>query len=121
MSSLRDHPLLSSEAPPPGEAPRAADARWLATLSHDARPALVCEVSMALHAACRAGAEIAVLPCYLGDADPSLEHLPMPDPPSDPLWVTVHKDMRDSPRVRAVLDFLVRVLTREWGAPRALP
>lgn len=120
-SALRDHPLLSSEAPPPGEAPRAVDARWLAKLSEDARPALVCEVSMALHEACRAGAGIAVLPRYLGDPDPSLEHLPMPDPPHEPLWVTVHKDMRDAPRVRAVLDFIVGVLTRELDAPRVAP
>jgi DNA-binding transcriptional LysR family regulator len=30
----------------------------------------------------------------------------MPDPPTEPIWITVHRDVRDSPRVRVVLDHL---------------
>jgi len=113
VSELHDHPLLSSEAPTRGKKTAAVDARWLAKLSHDARPALVCDVSMALHEACRAGAGLAVLPRYLGDRDPTLEHLPMPDPPTEPIWITVHKDMRAMPVVRTVLDYLARVIARD--------
>jgi len=113
VADLRDHPLLSSEAPGRGKKPSAVDARWLARLSHGARPALVCDVSLALYEACRAGAGLAVLPRYLGDRDAGLTHVPMPDPPAEPIWITVHKDMRDVPLVRTVLDHLARCITRD--------
>ena len=112
-SELREHPLLSSEAPARGKKAGALDARWLDQLSGGARPALVCDLSMALLAACRQGAGIAVLPRYIGDAEPSLVHLPMPDPPSEPIWVTVHRDMKDTPRVRVVLDHVARGLVED--------
>lgn len=112
-AELRDHALLSSEAPTPGKRPGAVDARWIARLSHDARPALVCDVSIALHEACRAGAGVAALPRYLGDPDASLELLPMPDPPSEAIWITVHRDMRDTPPVRTVLDAIARAITAD--------
>ncbi len=112
-ADLRDHPLLSTEVTTPGKKAAAADARWLAKLCPDARPALVCDVSMALHAACRAGAGVAVLPRYLGDADPALALLPMPDPPTEPIWLTVHKDMRQMPLVRTVLDFVAAAVARD--------
>jgi DNA-binding transcriptional LysR family regulator len=112
-SELRDHPLLSSEAPSRGKRPGALDARWLDRLSGGARPTLVCDLSMALLAACREGAGIAVLPRYVRDAEAELVHLPMPDPPSEPIWITVHRDMRDTPRVRVVLDHLAACLTAD--------
>lgn len=113
VAELGNHPLLSTGALSPGDKTAAVDARWLATLCPDAQPALVCDVSMALHAACRAGAGVAVLPRYLGDADPVLEHVPMPSPPAEPLWMTVHRDMRTMPRVRAVWEFLVAAIARD--------
>ncbi|MFO0628197.1 MAG: LysR family transcriptional regulator [Polyangiales bacterium] len=112
-ADLGDHPLLSSEAPVRGTRPTAVDARWLAKLTGDARPALVCDVSMALYEACREGAGIAVLPRYLGDRDATLTHLPMPDPPTEPVWITVHNDMRRVALVRTVLDHLARVIGRD--------
>lgn len=112
-ADLREHPLLSSEAPARGKRPTAVDARWLARLSGGARFALVCDVSMALYEACREGAGVAVLPRYLGDRDPSLAHVPMPDPPSEPIWITVHKDIRDVALVRTVLDHLARCILRD--------
>lgn len=112
-AELKDHALLTSETAKAGKKLTALDARWFAKLAQDARPALVCDVSMALHHACRAGAGIAVLPRYLGDRDPTLDHLPMPDAPSEPIWVTIHKDMRDAPLVRTVVDFIVSAIKRD--------
>ena len=43
----------------------------------------------------------------LGDITPGLQHLPIARAPSEPLWLTVHRDLRQSPRVRVLLDFLV--------------
>jgi DNA-binding transcriptional LysR family regulator len=100
-SELRGHAILTS-AP----SPQAVDAIWFERLTGGARPSFVSELAMALHEAARAGAGIAVLPRYLGDADPALRHLPMPDEPTQPVWITVHRDVRDAPRVRVVLDYL---------------
>ena len=107
-AQLREHPLLTA---PSG--PGAVDARWLERLSGGAQPALVCDLSMALLEAARAGLGVAVLPRYLGDREPELEHVPMPDEPTEPIWITVHRDVKESPRVRAVLDHLARSLEED--------
>ena len=65
-----------------------------------------------------ANAGIAVLPRYLGDSEPELEYLPMPDEPCETLWLTVHRDLRSTPRVRAVLDFLIAQFERERASLR---
>jgi DNA-binding transcriptional LysR family regulator len=98
---LGSHPLLT---PSPGD--NSPEGLWIEKLSKGARPAFVSNLTVALLEAARADAGIAVLPRYLGDVDPSLTHLPMPDPPSEPIWVTVHQDVKDARRVRTVLDFV---------------
>jgi DNA-binding transcriptional LysR family regulator len=90
-------------AGPPGDPERA----WLARLTGDATPTFMCDLSVALASAARAGAGIAVLPRFVGDVDPGLVRVPMPDEPRETLWLTVHRDLRDAPRVRAVMDLLV--------------
>jgi DNA-binding transcriptional LysR family regulator len=71
--------------------------------------------SLALLAAARASAGSAVLPRDLGDGEPARRHLAIADEPSEPIWLTVHRDLRAVPRVRALLDFLAA--TREQDAP----
>ncbi|MCU0701222.1 MAG: LysR family transcriptional regulator [Myxococcaceae bacterium] len=106
VKELAQRPLLSTS-------PGAPETAWLERLSGNARPAFVSTLSLALLEAARAGAGIAVLPRYLGDAHPELMHLPMPDEPSEPVWLTVHRDLRTTPRVRAVLEFLVEHFERD--------
>ncbi len=105
---LKDHSLLG---PTPG--PHVIDALWLQKLASGAPPAFVSELSLALLGAARASAGIAVLPRYLGDTEPTLQHLAMPDEPSESLWLTVHRDLKATPRVRALLDFLAATLKRD--------
>jgi DNA-binding transcriptional LysR family regulator len=105
---LKAHPLLM-----PPQAERSVEGLWVERLSEGARPAFVSNLTVALLEAARADAGIAVLPRYLGDVEPSLTHLPMPDPPSEPIWVTVHQDVKDARRVRAVLDFLHAQLAQD--------
>jgi len=99
---LTQHHLLSI---PPST--NEVEQRWLARIAPGVSPAFVSPVSSALREAARSGAGIAILPCYLGDADPTLHRIPMPHPPSETVWMTVHRDLRQMPRVRAVLDFLI--------------
>jgi DNA-binding transcriptional LysR family regulator len=58
-----------------------------------------------------AGAGIAVLPRCVGDASANLVLLDLGEvPPGRTVWAGYHKDMKRSPRVRAVLDAALRGL-----------
>jgi DNA-binding transcriptional LysR family regulator len=87
---------------------------WLLELLEGARPALRVNNWLVLQQAVAAGAGLAVLPCYLGDGDPALRRLgaPLPEVVADQ-WLLVHRDLRDLPRVRAVMDSLVRLFQEE--------
>ena len=98
---LRHHRLLM---PPVG--PPTVEGDWLARWVGLARPVFVSELSIALLEAAKAHGGLAVLPRYLGDATPALVHVPLPDPPSEPVFLTVHEDARKAPKVRALLSFL---------------
>lgn len=53
------------------------------------------------------GLGLAVLPAYVGDADPALVRLPEPDPRHvADLWLLYHPDLRDSARVQAVREVI---------------
>jgi len=72
---------------------------------------------LVLQQAVAARAGIAVLPCYLGDRDPALRRLSvlLKDVSADQ-WLLVHRDLRDLPRVRAVMDSLIRLFQEERAA-----
>jgi DNA-binding transcriptional LysR family regulator len=58
-----------------------------------------------------AGEAIAVLPRVLGDRRPGFVRIEPPLPePFQPVKIGVHADMRDTPRIRSLIDFLVREL-----------
>jgi DNA-binding transcriptional LysR family regulator len=58
-------------------------------------------------AAARSGVGLAVLPHFLGDADPGLErHKTAPASVNRDIWLLVHRDLRQVPAVRAVMEFL---------------
>lgn len=62
-------------------------------------------------AAARAGVGLAVLPDFLGDADPKLmRHALAPIAVRRDLWLVVHRDLRNAPAVRAVMAFLMECL-----------
>lgn len=68
---------------------------------------------VALQAAARDGIGAALLPCYLGDADSSLERLAPPLPElAVTLWVLLHPDLTRTARIRAFVDFIVPELER---------
>lgn len=61
-----------------------------------------------------AGAGIGVLPCGVATQLPNLVQLGETIPAlSLPLWILTHPDLKDTPRVRALMDFLVSVFERE--------
>ncbi len=65
----------------------------------------------------RAGAGVALLPCLAGDAAADLVRLTgQPAPASRPLWMSVHADVRRSPAVRAVMDYLADLCAAKLGS-----
>jgi len=81
---------------------------WLASHSVGSRVALRVNNTRMLYAACVAGLGVAVLPCFGGDADPSLVCIvPPQEVQTLDLWMVVHRDLATMPRVRATMDYLV--------------
>lgn len=90
--------------------------RWLAERLGPRRAAFRAESTALQHEAIRAGAGLGFLPCYIGDADPALSRVlaPITELEAD-YWVIVHRDLRDAPGVRVVIDWATG-LFREHGA-----
>lgn len=84
---------------------------WLMNLARG-RP-VACEISdITGHlAATQAGAGVAGLPCFLADTDPNLQRVPYDgDRFARDIWMAVHRDLRRLPQVRAVMDFLLKII-----------
>lgn len=57
--------------------------------------------------ACKAGMGIGMLPCFLGDIEPTLRRLSPPvAKPNFDLWLLTHRDMRTAARIRVFSDFI---------------
>jgi DNA-binding transcriptional LysR family regulator len=71
--------------------------------------------SMLMHLeAIRAGTGRGVLPCYVGDGHPLLERLTPPIPElAAEYWIVVHRDLRRSACVRAVMDWVRQVFAAQ--------
>jgi len=65
-------------------------------------------------AAARSGLGIAALPHYLADGDPRLQRYVVTQKPvSRDVWLVVHRDLRQVPAVRAVMDFLAGCMRQQ--------
>lgn len=86
--------------------------RWLARVGPDRQVVFRTNSTASLQAAARRGVGVALLPRYIGDADPMLRRIEAPDPPSYEVWLLVHGDLRRTPRVRAVIEWLDELVER---------
>lgn len=90
---------------------------WVLELLAGARPSVRVNNWLVLRDAARAGAGLAVLPCYLADGDPRLRRVgPVLREVAADQWLLVHRDLRALPRVRAVMDALVRLFQEQRAA-----
>lgn len=80
---------------------------WMRRQGHDEHCSYRVDSLACMHAAVRAGSGLAVLPCYLGDADPALVRIgePVQELAID-LWLLTHPDLRDVARIRAFTAFV---------------
>ncbi len=97
---------------------------WIRALLDGAKPVVRVNDWMVLREAARTGTGATILPCYLGDTDPILHRIgkPLAEIAADQ-WLLVHRDLRNSPRVRGVMDALVALFQEqraliEGRAPR---
>ena len=84
-------------------------ARWVQRQIEKTRePVALRASSMFMHLeAIRAGTGRGVLPCYVGDGHPLPERLTLPIPEiAAEYWIIVHRDLRRSACVRAVIDWM---------------
>jgi len=115
------HPVAATEA-------RYAHCRWIGfddTRGHSESslwlsakigraPQIRCSNASAILDALITGAGLAVLPCFLAVEEPSLVQLtaPIDELDREGLWLVVHEDMRDRPRVRLVADRIAALFQR---------
>lgn len=123
--AARGHPAASGSGEPPLAELTAQDwiaysdsrsdvaqAQWLAEHVSAERVALRTNHTGMMVAAARAGLGLAVLPCYLGDAEPALCRLRTLPGLGQEMWILTHGDLKRTPRVRTLMDFLIRELAR---------
>ncbi|MFL6770922.1 MAG: LysR family transcriptional regulator [Sphingomicrobium sp.] len=86
---------------------------WLHDLGLDDRIIMHHASAMGMMSAIRSGLGIAVLPCVIADADPDLiQCVPPKEGHGRAMWLVTHERVRNTPRVRAVIDFLYERLAR---------
>jgi len=111
-ADLRDHPLI-------GYMPDfvyAPELDYLDEILPDLTPRLRSSSIDAQYRMVASGAGIAVLPCFMGDADPSLVRI-LPDLTiTRTFWLVTHQDTRDTPRIRALTDWLGDLMTERRAA-----
>ena len=93
-----------------------APARWVQRqVEETGNPVALHASSMLMHLeAIRAGTGRGVLPCYVGDGHPLLERLTPTIPEiAAEYWIIVHRDLRRSACVRAVIDWVKAVFAEQ--------
>ncbi|WP_152047546.1 LysR family transcriptional regulator [Aureimonas psammosilenae] len=71
---------------------------------------------LGLGEAVEAGLGLGHLPCFIGDKRPGLERLGAPEPAfAADLWFLTHADLRRTPRIRMLLDFLAKEIAGQRG------
>lgn len=87
---------------------------WLRAQAKGRPLAFLANDMASLYQAARAGMGIAVLPHYIGTSDPLLRRVPSETSAADrEMWIVVHPDLRQAPRIRAVMDYLIGLFERE--------
>ncbi|MCG5238184.1 LysR family transcriptional regulator [Azospirillum doebereinerae] len=89
------------------------EAVWLARHGAGRRVAFRSNSVQAQLAAAKAGFGAALLPVWLAAGEPELVALPMPEPLAREAWLVLHRDMKEVPRVRAVIEHLVALFSAE--------
>ena len=91
--------------------------RWIRELAPQRRVVFRTNNTASIVAATRAGVGIGLLPLFVGEGDPALLRLEGPTPAHHEMWLLVHGELRRTPRVAAVIDWLDEVVA---GVPKGV-
>jgi DNA-binding transcriptional LysR family regulator len=92
---------------------RSPGAIWLEEHRVGARVVVRCNSLMSALNASIVGMGVAVLPCFLAEAEPSLRRLTDEVLATRAIWVVFHPDVAQIRRVRTVIDFVSAIVGRE--------
>ena len=84
--------------------------RWIRELAPRRRIVFRTNNTASIAAAARAGVGIGLIPRFVGEGDPALLRLDGPTPAHHEMWLLVHGELRRTPRVAAVIDWLDEVV-----------
>ena len=92
--------------------------KWLLAASRGRR--IVAEVSdiTSQFMAAISGIGVAGLPCFLGDSEPELQRVADVGDVIEfnrEIWIVVHSDLRHTPQIRAVMDFVIDAVARQMA------
>ena len=86
---------------------------WLEEHNAGARVAIRCNSLISARNASVSGMGVAVLPCFLAEAEPSLRRLTDDVVATRAIWLVFHPDVAQITRVRTVIDFVSKTIGRE--------
>ncbi len=87
---------------------------WLAQCANDAPYVLAASDFAILHQACRSGLGLTILPHFIARNDAALLEFDSGlGPMQRDLWLTVHPDLRRSPRVQRVAELLAQIVQEQ--------
>jgi DNA-binding transcriptional LysR family regulator len=114
---LRQHDLSGDTACWIGYGARGTggDQGWVRRTAYPHLPVRgVFESLLTQHAATKAGLGIGMLPCMLGDIEPTLRRVPPArDLETWDLWLLTHRDVRTTARLRAFAQFIAQQVTKQ--------
>jgi DNA-binding transcriptional LysR family regulator len=85
--------------------------QWLIEQGVEDQIVTRCNTMLAIREAAKAGLGLAVLPAFVGESDPGLERLFFPKlERGHQLWLLLHRDLRQTARVRSFVDFISAAL-----------
>ena len=117
LDDLKDHDLIDM-APEAGEI---ATSSRLHQLSGGKPPVTRSNSLASLIHAVQAGLGIGAVPCAIGDADEDLVRCSEPiEEARSSSWLVTRRDLKDTPRVRAFIDFMAPQMQRELKRVEAI-
>ncbi len=91
---------------------RSSQPAWVKRTAYPHIPVKDVFVSLLLQLeATKAGMGIGMIPCFIGDPEPTLQRLPLSSPHSGhDLWLLTHTDMRTTARLRVFSEFITKAV-----------
>jgi len=109
LAALRDHDLIGGD----GALASLPGLVWMFNQAPGKAPSLRSNSLSHMVHAVKAGLGIAPLPCAVADGDPSLVRCSdLIDAGQASAWLVTRRELKDTPRVRAFIDFIVPYLRR---------